>query len=75
MKNIILKTYSTLLDITMILVVIGATIAGASSNGAFGAVLGFVGGFIFVTIFFGVIILFVDMRESLQAIKKAIEEK
>ena len=74
MKTFILKMYNTLINLSMIIIILAATVFGSTNNGIFGALLGFIGGFLFVTIFFGTLILFMDMRDSLLAIKKSLEK-
>jgi hypothetical protein len=74
MKKAILSMYNGLISLSMFVIIAGATVAGLS-KGIMGALIGFVASFLFVSIFFGTILLFMDMRESLQDIKKALEAK
>jgi len=73
MKNLILDIYTGLIYLMMILVIVAASIGGGNLHGGIGMALGFVGSLIFNALFFGLLLLFIDMRESLKAIRESME--
>jgi len=75
MKNIILQMYGAIINLTMALIIIGTTIVSGVSYGIMAAIFGFCGALLFVSFFFGFLLLIIDIRESLVAIRKQLEKK
>ncbi len=72
LTKLIITVFTGMLEIMLWLILIGAVVGGwMAMNGPIGAVVGLVVGFIFELGFFGVILLMIDIRNSV----KSIEEK
>lgn len=74
MKNLILDIYTSMIYLMMIIVIAAASVAGGNLHGAFGMALGFGAALIFNALFFGFLLLFIDMRENLKAIRESLDK-
>ena len=69
LSKIIVGAWSTLIEISLWLLLLGALIGGWSAGGFMGAIGGLIGAFIFGSMFLGAFLVLDDIRKSVKAIE------